>query len=239
MDLTKFTKKNLDEEKLILNNDDIKVIQKGDYIEFELKTKEALEKYEKYFFLSTTHKTICDDVNSAKYFFEEAMKAKVEGIMMKNINSSYRPGLRTGAMTKIKETKENLDVVILAAELGKGKRTGYYSSFLVGVLNPYFNSEDEKFLIVGKVASGIKENDSESDISMQNLTKILEKYKIKEEEGFVWFEPRVVIEIKYQEIQKSSKYNSGYALRFPRIVNLRDDKTVDEINTIDDIEKFL
>lgn len=156
--------------------------------------------------------------------------------MFKNLNAKYLPGARVGAMAKIKETKEDIDVVILGAERGKGKRAGFYSSFLVGVRNE--NTNENSFLEVGKVSSGIKEKDEENGVSMKKLLSLLEPLKILEKDSIVYFEPKIIIQVKYQEIQKSTSYSSGYALRFPRIVTLRDDKTIDEINTISDIKEF-
>ncbi len=152
--------------------------------------------------------------------------------MVKSLERSYQVGSRTGAMAKLKETKEDLDLVIVGAEHGKGKRAGFYSSFIVAV------KDDEEFLEVGKVSSGIKEL-GEDGASLKKLTSLLEPIKISEENNVIKFEPKVVIQVRYQEIQKSSLYSSGFALRFPRIISLRDDKNLDEINSVDDLTRFI
>jgi len=240
MDLTQFTKeKEVIEKKLILNNDNVTISQIGDEIEFTLNNEKALKEFQDYLFFSMTTVIETDSEEEAQKYFEKSIADGVEGLMFKNKNSPYSPGLRSGNMAKLKETKEDIDVVILAAEHGKGKRTGFYSSFLVAVKNENYNDESDLYLQIGKVASGIKEVDEEHGLSMKKITELLEPLKIDEHDGFVWFEPKIIIQIKYQEIQKSTSYDSGYALRFPRIIMLRDDKSLDEINSVEDIEKFI
>jgi len=242
MDLTKFTNSTKKEEKIIkkilLNNSEIKITQIGEKIEFFIKKKEALKKYQNFLFMSPTNSTITDSKDIAQNFFNKSIEDGVEGLMFKNLKSSYKPGLRSGAMAKLKETKEDIDVVILAAEHGTGKRAGFFSSFFVAVKNDDPNEEFSEFLEIGKVASGIKEIGSVG-ASLENLTRLLKPLKIKEEKNITYFEPKIILQIKYQEIQKSTTYNSGYALRFPRIVMLREDKDLTEINSISDVEKFI
>ena len=238
MDLTSFTNKKEEKKKILVDDKDVLIEQQGKNITFTLKTKDALKTYEEYLFFSPTNSIVTDNEEEGQKFFEQSIKDGVEGLMIKSLNSEYKSGLRTGAMVKLKETKEDIDVVILAAEHGTGKRAVYYSSFYVGVRNPEYSSQDDEFLGIGKVSSGIKELDEEG-ASLKKLTELLEPLKLKEEKSVTYFEPQVVIEVRYQEIQKSTAYNSGYALRFPRIINLREDKDIDEVNTIDDIERFV
>jgi len=248
MDLTNFTnskkkdeKVNKNCEKIIIDNDEIKILKINDSeIEFFIKKKSALKKYQDFLFLSPTNSLITNSKEEANTFFQKSLSDGVEGLMFKNLKSEYKPGLRSGAMAKLKETKEDIDVVILKAEHGMGKRAGFYSSFYVAVKNSNLMDcdMDEEFLEIGKVASGVKEIGNVG-ASLENLTKLLNKVKIKEESGITFFEPKVILQIKYQEIQKSTTYNSGYALRFPRIIMLREDKSIDEINSVMDIEKFI
>lgn len=239
MDLTSFTTKKKEiKEEIILDNKDVKIVKIGEEIEFLVKTKDALAKYEDYLFMSPTNSMTSESQEEAQAFFEKSLELGVEGLMFKSLDSSYSPGLRTGAMAKLKETKEDLDVVIIGAEHGTGKRAGFYSSFIIGVKNDDFTSDEDKFLIVGKVGSGIKELGDEGH-SMTNLTRLLEPLKLFEEKGVTYFEPKIILQVKYQEIQQSVAYSSGYALRFPRIVMLREDKSIDEINSIEDVERFI
>lgn len=238
MDLTQFTKpkENISKE-IILENNDIKLTQIGNNVEFIIKNKKALEKYQNFLFASTSQAIITDDENKAQEFFEQSLNDGVEGLMFKAPKATYKPGLRSGAMAKLKETKEDIDVVIVAAEFGKGKRAGYYSSFFVAIRNEDSTDTDDEFLEIGKVSSGIKEL-SDEGASLKKLTQLLEPLKYKEEKSISYFEPKIIIQVKYQEIQKSTSYSSGYALRFPRIIMLREDKDINEINTLGDIKKF-
>lgn len=243
MDLTRFSQKEekeakKDKKEIILNNLDICVIKIGDMLEFEIKNKDSLKKYQNFLFLSPTDAIIANTNQQAQEFFELSLSKGVEGLMFKNLQATYKPGLRSGAMAKLKESKEDLDVVILAAEYGKGKRAGFFSSFLVGVKNDDFIDENERFLEIGKVSSGVKEL-SEEGASISKLTSLLLPLKISEDNGLVRFEPKIVIQVKYQEIQKSTTYSSGYALRFPRIIMLREDKTIDDINSVEEISRFI
>ncbi len=239
MDLTKFTspKKQEEKEEILLENIEVKITKKGDYVDFYFKKEGAIEKYQDFLFLAPTKAIETDSKKEAEDFFKESKERGVEGLMFKNLNSKYIAGLRVGAMAKLKETKEDIDVVIVGAEHGKGKRAGFYSSFLVAVRDDSL-MDDSSYVQIGKVSSGIKEIEQEEGISMEKITSILKPLKIKEKDSIVYFEPRIIIQVRYQEIQKSPSYSSGYALRFPRIITLRDDKSIDEINTLSDIEKF-
>ena len=189
-------------------------------------------------FFSPTNAIITDNEKEAEQFFKLSLDEGTEGLMFKTLNATYKPGVRTGVMAKLKETKEDIDVVIVGAEHGKGKRAGFYSSFIVAVKNENYYDENDMYLQIGKVASGVKEIGSVG-ASIENLTKLLEPLKISENSDTVFFEPKIVLQVRYQEICKSTIYNSGYALRFPRIISLREDKPLEEINSIEDIENFI
>lgn len=236
MSLKRFTQdkpKTPSKKEILQDNQEIKITQTGNEVEFHIKKKQAINKYLDMLFFAPTNSIITDDKKEAEKFFNESLKEGVEGLMFKNLQSPYKPGLRSGNMAKYKETKEDIDVVILAAEHGKGKRAGYYSSFIIGVKD----SEKNKFLQIGKVSSGIKEL-GEEGASLEKLTSLLKPLKIKEEDGIIWLKPKIILQVRYQEIQKSPSYDSGYALRFPRIIMLREDKPLSEINTIQDIKRF-
>ncbi len=242
MDLTRFTKSKAEtnnKKKIILDTEDIKITQNTDnQIEFFIKNRNALDKYQDFLFCSPTNSITANNKKEVEKFFKKSIEEGVEGVMLKNLDAPYKSGLRTGAMAKLKETKEDIDVVIVGAEYGKGKRAGFYSSFFVAVKNDEYFDESDQFLRIGKVSSGIKELGEEGH-SMENLTNLLEPLKLHEEDSIVHFEPKVVLQVRYQEIQKSEIYESGYALRFPRIISLREDKPTDEINSIEDIQNFV
>ncbi len=239
MDLIKYTKTEKKEtEKILLENDEIQITKINDKIKFLIKKKEAIKKYQDLMFFSPTNAIITDDEKKAEEFFKLSLDEGTEGLMFKTLNATYKPGVRTGVMAKLKETKEDIDVVIVGAEHGKGKRAGFYSSFIVAVKNENYYDENDMYLQIGKVASGVKEIGS-IGASIENLTKLLEPLKISENSDTVFFEPKIVLQVRYQEIQKSTIYNSGYALRFPRIISLREDKPLEEINSIEDIGNFI
>lgn len=175
---------------------------------------------------------LTSDINEAKRFYEKALAAGNEGVMAKNLEAPYKPGSRVGYGVKIKPTMETLDLVIIGAEWGAGKRGKWLSSFDIAC-----KGEDGEFLEIGKFGTGVKEK-KEEGTSFEEMTELL-KPLIKSEKGkHVLVKPKIVVEINYEEIQKSPTYSSGYALRFPRFVVLREDKPVDEIAAIDMVEEM-
>lgn len=173
---------------------------------------------------------ITDDVEKAEKFYKEALKIGEEGVMIKNIEASYKPGRFVGYMIKMKPDVADLDLVIVEAEYGKGKRAGGLTSFTVAC------RDGDKFAEVGKVSSGLKEKSSEGT-TYTELNDILKPLVIKEEGNSVRVKPKVVVSVTYQNIQKSPTYSSGYALRFPRITHYRPERGARDIAAIEDIEK--
>ncbi len=165
-------------------------------------------------------------------YYKKQLSLGMEGVMLKNLNSLYVPGRRVGVGFKIKPTMENLDLTIVAAEWGEGKRASWLSSFTLAC-----RSNDE-LLEIGKVGTGIKEKSSEG-LSFEELTNELKPLIINEKGREVKVKPKIVVEVMYEEIQKSPTYSSGYALRFPRVVRIRTmEKSVDDINTLKDVERL-
>ncbi|MEK6864288.1 MAG: ATP-dependent DNA ligase [Nanoarchaeota archaeon] len=169
--------------------------------------------------------------NELKKFYESVLKEGVEGVMLKNVSGIYKPGARVGFGVKLKPTMETLDLVIVAAEWGEGKRATWLSSFTLAC------SRDGDFLEMGKVGTGVKEK-LDIGVSFDQLTELLKPLIISQKGKTVIVKPKVVVEILYQEIQKSPSYTSGFALRFPRVVRLRDEKGAADINTIEDVERL-
>lgn len=165
-------------------------------------------------------------------FYQKALAEGHEGVMMKNVNGLYKPGSRVGFGMKIKPIMEPLDLVIVAAEWGEGKRSKWFASFTLAC------KKGDKFLEIGKVGTGFKEKGDEG-VSFENMTKKLKPLVIEEKGRFVKVKPRVILEVNYEEIQKSISYSSGYALRFPRVIRERtDEKDVTEINSLKEVEEF-
>ena len=132
-------------------------------------------------------------------------------------------------MWKLKKILEALDLVIVGAEWGEGKRAKWLSSYTVAC------KKDGNLVEIGKVSTGMKEKAGEG-ATFEQLTKELRKLITEEKGKTVKVKPQVVVEVAYEEVQKSPTYTSGYALRFPRVLRVRIDKPVSEINTIKDVE---
>ncbi len=173
---------------------------------------------------------ITSEIKEAEEFYEKAQKDGEEGIMMKNLSAPYKPGARVGYGIKIKPTENDFDLVIVKAEYGTGKRAGWLTSYTIAC------KKGNEFLEIGKVSTGLKEKESEG-LSFKELTKKLKPLIEKEVGREVEVKPKLVVTVVYQNIQKSPKYTSGYALRFPRIMRLRPDRSIDDIATLSEIEK--
>jgi DNA ligase-1 len=180
---------------------------------------------------------ITSDENKAKEFYKEALKNNQEGVMMKNLKAPYKPGRRVGNMLKMKPEEKDLDLVITGAEYGKGKRSGWFSSFIISCKG----KNNGEYLEVGKVGTGIVEKEESKEdnekVSFSELTEKIKPLIEKEEKDRVYVKPRIIVSVTYQEIQKSPNYNSEWALRFPRITRLRPDKHLSEIADLKEIEK--
>ncbi len=173
------------------------------------------------------------DLKEAEKFYKKALDAGDEGLIVKNLDAKYQPGRRVGFWLKCKPTMENLDLVITAAQHGTGKRTGWFGSVVLGCLD----QETGKLLECGMLGTGIKEKkEQEGDLTLDELTKMLKPLIISEKGSEVKVKPKIVIEVAYEEIQKSPTYSSGFALRFPRFIRLRDDKGPNQADTTKRLE---
>jgi len=180
--------------------------------------------------IRTSTQFVTDDEKKALDFYKKALNIGEEGIMIKKLDAPYRAGRRVGFMVKMKPEVKDLDLVIVGAEYGSGKRASWLTSYIIAC-----KSNDE-FLEIGKVSSGLKEKE-EQGTSYEDITKLLKPLIIKEKGKEVKVKPQLVVSVTYQNIQKSPSYSSGYALRFPRITHYRPDRKPYDIATIKDIEK--
>ncbi|UCD04438.1 MAG: ATP-dependent DNA ligase [Candidatus Woesearchaeota archaeon] len=178
-------------------------------------------------------KIVTSDDKVAKEFYDRSLGLGHEGVMIKNLKAPYKPGSRVGYMVKLKPIMESLDVVIVGAEWGTGKRAKWLSSFILACRDP----KTEEYLPIGKMGTGVKEKEEEG-VSFKELTKKLEPLIISQKDREVRVKPKIVLEIKYEEIQKSPTYKSGYALRFPRLSRLREDRSPEEIDIIERVKKL-
>jgi len=164
---------------------------------------------------------VTDDQEQANKFLRRATDEGHEGLVAKRLDSPYTPGVRGKHWFKIKETLEPLDLVIVAAEYGYGRRHGWLSDYYLGARNGR-----QGFAIVGKTFKGL------TDQEIVEMTRQLKEIAIEEKGHKVTVLPKIVVEVAYNEIQRSPRYKSGMALRFARITRIRDDKTPDEADTI-------
>jgi DNA ligase-1 len=172
---------------------------------------------------------VTGDEKEAEKFYKEALEAGHEGVMVKKIDSAYVPGRYVGGWVKLKNVMESLDLVITGAQWGEGKRSGWLSSFILSCRS------GKKFLSIGKVGTGIKEKAGEG-ITFKELTKELKPHITASEGRDVAVKPVIVVEVGYEEIQKSPSYESGYALRFPRVVRVRYDRRAEDCDELARIE---
>ncbi|MBI2105530.1 ATP-dependent DNA ligase [Candidatus Woesearchaeota archaeon] len=177
-----------------------------------------------------TEKLITKNKKEAADFFKRILKEGFEGIMAKNFESKYKPGRYVNGWMKLKNILEPLDLIIVKAEYGEGKRTGWLTSYTVAC------KKGKEFLEIGKVSTGVKEKSE--GLTYKEITKLLKPLIEKQKGKEVSVKPRIIIEVAYEEIQKSPTYSSGFALRFPKVKNLRSEKPLNEISEIKLVEKI-
>ncbi len=156
-----------------------------------------------------------------------ALEAGHEGIMLKNPDSTYSPGRRGKNWLKRKPDVESLDLVVTGAEWGEGRRASFLGTFLLSA-----RTEDGELETLGKVATGI------TDEELADLTELLEPHIAVQEGQQVELAPEVVFEVGYEEIQESPTYSAGYALRFPRFLGVREDKSVRDADSLSRVERL-
>ena len=159
-------------------------------------------------------------------FFQQAALRRNEGLMLKDANSLYLPGKRGMSWLKWKKALATLDVVVTGVEFGHGRRRDVLSDYTFAV------HDDGKLLNIGKAYSGL------TDGEIAEMTEFFKQHTVQDYGRFRLVEPSVVLEVAFNGIQKSDRHASGYALRFPRIVRIRNDKSVSEIDTLDTVKKL-
>ena len=171
--------------------------------------------------------TECKNEIELLAFYEEALNKGLEGIIVKNLESTYEVGRRTYTWLKLKPERDTIDCIIVKSLHGKGKRAGLYSSFLLAVRDP----KERRLYTIGKV-SNLPEQ------TMETLRTIIERTRISEDREGVFVKPSIVVEATYQEIQRTDEYSSGYALRVPKIVRFREEKKIEEIDDVQKVAKL-
>jgi DNA ligase-1 len=177
--------------------------------------------------LSLVPRLIPQTVEEGERFAEQAYRAGHEGVMAKDLTSKYTPGVRGKAWLKLKHVL-SLDLVIVAADWGYGRRHGWLSNY-------HLAARDERtgeYLEVGKTFKG------PTDEEFQEMTRRLLALERSRRGGTIFVEPRVVVEVLFNELQESSQYKSGLALRFARIARVREDKSPVEADTIQTLRQL-
>ncbi len=165
-----------------------------------------------------------DEIDRA---YAEARARANEGVMLKAANSTYLPGRRGLLWVKLKRELATLDVVITGAEYGSGRKSQFLSDYTFAV-----RAENGELQNVGKAYSGV------TDLEIAQLTEWLKAHTLEDFGHFRTVEPQVVLEVAFNNIMRSDRHQSGFALRFPRILRLRDDKPVTEIDTVERVEEI-
>jgi DNA ligase 1 len=164
-----------------------------------------------------------EDLNE---LFDRAQARGNEGLMIKDPQSPYTPGRRGKSWLKLKRELATLDVVVTAVEFGHGRRIGVLSDYTFAV------RDGDRLLNIGKAYSGL------TDVEIVEMTKWFLEHTIDDGGFRRSVEPKIVLEVAFNNIMKSDRHSSGYALRFPRIVRLRPDKLPEEADTVDRVEEI-
>ncbi len=176
---------------------------------------------EKFAYL-TVERRVAESPEEVGSFFKDSVNRGYEGVVAKDLNSTYLPGERSASWLKLKRAPEALDLVIIEAQWGYGRRHNYLSNYTLGVRGR------NELTPIGKTYKGL------TDKEMEKLTEKLLGLKLKEENRKVIVRPEIVVEVIYDDIQRSPRYRCSYALRQTRIRGIRWDKSADEA---DDLKK--
>jgi DNA ligase-1 len=164
-----------------------------------------------------------EDIDRA---YADARARANEGVMLKAADSHYLPGRRGLAWLKLKRELATLDVVVTGAEFGHGKRAGILSDYTFAV-----RAANGELLNVGKAYSGL------TDAEIAELSAWMMEHTLEDQGYFRTVEPLMILEVAFNNIMRSDRHASGFALRFPRIVRIRTDKPLDEIDTVERVEE--
>ncbi|MGD8792241.1 MAG: ATP-dependent DNA ligase [Anaerolineae bacterium] len=177
--------------------------------------------------LGLVRRLVPEAEGEAEAFAEAAHRGGHEGVMAKELKSAYKPGVRGKAWLKIKHV-ESLDLVIVAAEWGYGRRHGWLSNYHLAARD----LASGRYRVVGKTFKGL------TDVQFQEMTERLLALEQSRQGNAVVVQPRVVVEVLFNEIQESSQYRSGFALRFARIARIREDKSPAEADTLETVDRL-
>ncbi|SEO90396.1 DNA ligase-1 [Halogranum amylolyticum] len=166
--------------------------------------------------------------DDAASFYADALEAGQEGVIVKNLNAAYQPGSRVGYMLKVKPTMEPLDLVVVRAKWSEGRKSDWLGRLRLAC----WDVERQELREVGRLFSGL------TDAQLREITAKLEPLIQSVDGRTARLRPEVVIEVEYEEIQESTTYDSGYALRFPRFGGFRDDLGPEDADRFERVERL-
>lgn len=158
--------------------------------------------------------------------FTAAQARGNEGLMLKSLESTYQPGRRGAAWVKLKRELATLDVVVTAVEYGHGRRAAVLSDYTFAV------RDRSRLRNVGKAYSGL------TDEEILTMTQWFKEHTLESNRSQLMVEPKIVLEVAFNNVMQSERHDSGYSLRFPRILRLRPDKPVEEIDTLERVAEI-
>jgi len=177
--------------------------------------------------LSRNIKVTPESLQDAEDLFNESIKSGHEGIMIKDPHAPYMPGIRGKKMLKFKAEPETLDLIIVGGSYGRGKRAHLIGSYLLAA-----RDENNELKTLAYAATGL---DDQTLLELYTLTKHLITSKVGRQ---VKIAPHIILEVAYSEIVKSPEYESGYSLRFPVVKRIRDDLSIEDIDTVERIDSM-
>jgi DNA ligase-1 len=175
-----------------------------------------------------SHLVTADSVEGLDRVFTEARARRNEGLMVKDPGSSYSPGRRGLGWLKMKRALATIDCLVVGVEAGHGKRHGVLSDYTFAV----HDEATERLVTIGKAYTGL------TDAQIAEMTAWFEAHTLRRLGRFRQVEPTVVVEVAFDVIQRSTRHQSGFALRFPRIVRIRTDKGPAQIDTLQTVERL-
>jgi len=158
--------------------------------------------------------------------FRRSRELGYEGLVVKDPQSPYTMGKRGAGWAKLKEELDTIDAVIVAAEYGHGKRAGVISDYTFAV------KEGEELRTIGKAYSGL------TDAEIDEMTDRLKRITVRDYGYSRTVKPEIVIEVAFDSIQRSDRHDSGFALRFPRIKRIRNDRSADDVDSMEKVRSI-
>lgn len=178
--------------------------------------------------VSRAEHTEVDAVSAGNSFYERALSAGMEGVMIKNLEASYQPGSRVGYQRKLKPTMDPLDLVVTRVKWSEGRKSEYLG-------RPYLACRDTDsgdFKEIGRLHTGF------TDADLEEFTELIEPKIVSVSGREAEVTPEIVLEVEYEEIQSSPQYSSGYALRFPRFKQIRYDLSPEDVDTLSTVKSL-